>query len=71
MVIIDGHNVVEILEALDMTEAIHDRPSVVIAHTTKGKGVSFMENESKWHGMVPDDEQYKQAIAGLKGEKNG
>jgi len=68
---IDGHNVREILKALDFAKEIHDRPTVIIAHTTKGKGVSFMENESKWHGLAPDDEQYKKAIAELKGEANG
>jgi transketolase len=39
-----------------------------VAHTTKGKGVSFMENDSRWHGIPPDDAQYAQAIAELKGE---
>jgi len=68
---IDGHSVKEILQALDVTKEIHDRPSVIIAHTIKGKGVSFMENEAKWHGLAPDDEQYRQAITELKGEKNG
>jgi len=68
---IDGHNVREILKALDLTKEIHDRPSVIIAHTTKGKGVSFMENEATWHGLAPDDEQFKLAMEELKGETNG
>jgi transketolase len=63
---IDGHNVRQILEALDVTRNIHARPTVIVAHTTKGKGVSFMENQSAWHGKPPNREQYEQALAELK-----
>jgi transketolase len=63
---INGHNIKEILRSLDLSNEIHDRPSVIIAHTTKGKGVSFMENEAVWHGIAPNDEQYRQAVAELK-----
>lgn len=65
---INGHNMRQVLEALDMADEIHDRPTVIVAHTTKGKGVSFMENDSRWHGIPPDDAQYAQAIAELRGE---
>jgi transketolase len=65
---INGHNMRQVLEALDMADETHDRPAVIVAHTTKGKGVSFMENDSRWHGIPPDDAQYAQAIAELKGE---
>lgn len=65
---INGHNMRQVLEALDMASEIHDRPTVIVAHTTKGKGVSFMENDSRWHGIPPDDAQYAQAIAELRGE---
>ncbi len=65
---INGHNMRQVLEALDMASEIHDRPTVIVAHTTKGKGVSFMENNSRWHGIPPDDAQYAQAIAELRGE---
>jgi transketolase len=65
---INGHNMRQVLEALDMADEIHDRPMVIVAHTTKGKGISFMENDSHWHGIPPDDAQYAQAIAELKGE---
>ena len=44
-----------------------DRPTVIVAHTTKGKGVSFMENDARWHGVPPDDAQFAQAMAELKG----
>jgi transketolase len=65
---INGHNMRQVLEALDMADEIHDRPTVIVAHTTKGKGVSFMENDSHWHGIPPNGAQYAQAIAELKGE---
>jgi len=58
---IDGHNMRQILEALDRVEHIHDRTTVILAHTVKGKGVSFMENDNKWHGNVPDEQQMEQA----------
>jgi len=65
---INGHNVRQVLEALDGAIDIHDRPTIIVAHTTKGKGVSFMENQSCWHGRAPNDEEYAQALAELKGE---
>lgn len=65
---INGHNVRQVLEALDAADEIHDRPTVIVAHTTKGKGVSFMENQAHWHGVPPDDAQFAQAAAELKGE---
>ncbi len=58
---IHGHNVAQVLDALDMALDIHSQPSVILAHTTKGKGVSFMENTAKWHGSVPTDVQYQAA----------
>ena len=65
---INGHAIPQILEALDMAGEIHNQPTVIVAHTTKGKGVSFMENKSQWHGIPPDDAQYVQAVAELRGE---
>jgi transketolase len=62
---VNGHSVRELAEALDLAGQVHDRPTVVIAHTTKGKGVSFMENQSYWHGNVPDADQLKQALSEL------
>lgn len=62
---VNGHSVRELAEALDLAGEVHDRPTVVIAHTTKGKGVSFMENQSYWHGNVPDADQLKQALSEL------
>ena len=52
---VHGHNVREMLDALDLADDVHARPSVIIAHTTKGRGVSFMEYDHRWHGGNPDD----------------
>ena len=62
---INGHSVPEVAQALDLAGEIHDRPTIIIAHTTKGKGVSFMENKSYWHGNVPDAGQLAQAMLEL------
>jgi len=67
---INGHNVRQVLEAFDIAEEIHSQPTVIIAHTTKGKGVSYMENDYHWHGNVPNPEQYQQALSELRGEVN-
>jgi len=64
---INGHDTQQVLWALDAAEEIHDKPTVIIAHTTKGKGVSFMENQAKWHGLAPNDEEYVRAVSELKG----
>lgn len=62
---INGHNMREVLDSLDAALEIHDRPTVIVAHTTKGKGVSFMENKAFWHGRAPDDEEFIRAKAEL------
>ena len=64
---INGHNPIQILDALDTALEIHSQPAVILAHTTKGKGVSFMENSSKWHGAVPTEPQYWAARQELEG----
>ena len=63
---IHGHNVAEILDALDEADEIHGRPTVIVARTTKGKGVSFMENSPQWHGGVPNREQFEKALTELR-----
>jgi transketolase len=63
---IDGHNVDQILEALDRADEVHARPSVIIARTTKGKGVGLFEYDHRWHGAPPNEEQYQQALAELE-----
>ena len=65
---VHGHNVRDVLDALDRCDEVHGRPSVIIARTTKGKGVSFMEYDHRWHGQPPTREQYETALAELKGE---
>lgn len=62
---VNGHNMVQILDALDDAKQIHTKPTVIIAHTTKGKGVSFMENKSAWHGVAPSYEEYVRALTEL------
>ena len=58
---IDGHDFDEIRNAVQNAKA-QNRPSVIIANTIKGKGVSFMENQISWHGKAPNQEQYEAAI---------
>lgn len=65
---IHGHNMAQVLESLDGADEIHARPVVIIARTTKGKGVSFMENDHYWHGSPPTAEQFEAALAELKQE---
>jgi len=62
---IHGHNVREILDALDRADEVHARPSIIIARTTKGKGVSFMEYDHRWHGQAPDKQQFELALSEL------
>ena len=52
--------------ALDLGDEIHGRPVVIIARTTKGKGVSFMENAPEWHGGIPNDQQFRTALQELQ-----
>ena len=63
---IDGHDVAAVDETLAGVPFEPGRPSCVIAHTVKGKGISFMEDEKKWHHGVPSDEQYKLAMKELE-----
>lgn len=62
---IDGHNFDEIQKAVEAAKACKGKPTIIIAKTVKGKGVSFMENQCGWHGNAPSDEQYKIAISEL------
>ncbi|MEZ4904476.1 MAG: transketolase [Spirosomataceae bacterium] len=62
---VDGHDIDALKATFDALPFEKDKPSAIIAHTIKGKGVSFMENELKWHHGVPSLEQYHQAIEEL------
>ncbi|MBI2574225.1 MAG: transketolase [Candidatus Wildermuthbacteria bacterium] len=63
---IDGHNIELIIDAFKEAESIHERPTLIIAHTTPGKGVSFMENKFEWHGKPPKPEEAKLALRELR-----
>ena len=65
---IDGHDFEQILDAFKQARACEGKPTMIVAETIKGKGVSFMENNAGWHGKAPDEEQTKQALAELGGE---
>lgn len=62
---IDGHNFDEILEAFEKAKQTKGKPTAIIAKTTKGKGVSYMENQAGWHGKAPKEEEYKLAMEEL------
>ena len=60
---VDGHEQSAVLDALAKAKGTKGRPTAIIAHTVKGKGVSFMENNADFHGKAPDAEQLAQALA--------
>lgn len=62
---IDGHNIDSIIDAFATAKQTKGRPSVIIAKTIKGKGVSFMENQASWHGKAPSEEEYNRAMEEL------
>ena len=66
VLVIDGHNFIEIMDAFKAARETKGKPTVIIAKTTKGKGVSFMENKAGWHGKAPNEEEYKIAMEELK-----
>ena len=62
---IDGHDMEQIIRAFNKAKTIKGKPTVIIAKTIKGKGVSFMENVADWHGKAPKEEEYKLAMEEL------
>ena len=60
----DGHDMKQVLDTLDEAHDT-DRPSLIIAHTVKGKGVSFMEGKAEWHGKAPNADELARALAEL------
>ena len=62
---IDGHDMNDVVEGMNFLTETNDGPSILIAHTVKGKGVSFMEDNPAFHGAAPNDEQYAQALTEL------
>lgn len=65
VIVIDAHNFDEIEKAFSEAEVKSGQPTVIIQKSTKGKGVSFMENLASWHGAAPNEEQYNQAMSEL------
>lgn len=68
-IVIDGNNIEQIIDGFNSAKLCKGKPSVIIAKTIKGKGVSFMENKAEWHGKAPNEEEYNQAMEELKGGK--
>ena len=63
---IDGNDIDEILKAFEVAKNVKEKPTVIMAKTIKGKGVSFMENQVGWHGKAPNEEQYEIALKELQ-----
>lgn len=63
---IDGHNIEEIIDAVNHARAVYEKPTVIIAHTIPGKGIDFMENVPEWHGKPPDAKEAKKALNELR-----
>ncbi|OGW93818.1 MAG: hypothetical protein A3G36_04880 [Omnitrophica bacterium RIFCSPLOWO2_12_FULL_45_13] len=61
----DGHDIKKLMNAFDKAKTIKGMPAVIIAHTIKGKGVSFVENKVEWHGIAPKKEEYERAMKEL------
>ena len=63
---VDGHDLAALEDAFAQAAACTGKPTVLLAGTVKGKGVSFMEDLAGWHGKAPNDQEYEQAMAELK-----
>ncbi|MUP50149.1 transketolase [uncultured Megasphaera sp.] len=66
---VDGHSIPALYEAFRQAEERRGKPSVILANTVKGKGVSYMENQAEWHGTAPNERQYKSAMRELTREE--
>ncbi len=71
VITIDGHNFEEIEKAFNDAKACKGRPTAIVANTTKGKGVSFMENKVNWHGNAPKDPDYAISVEELNAQIGG
>lgn len=65
---VDGHDIEQLQKVFKSLPRVKGKPVLVMAYTTKGKGISFMENEAKWHHGLPNEEQFKQALKELGDE---
>lgn len=66
---VDGHNIHHLIDAFEEAQAIYEKPTMIIAHTVPGKGVSFMENDYEWHGKTPTAQQAEIALKELSQER--
>ncbi len=66
IIVEDGHDVEQLCDAIDEAKSLKGAPSIILAKTVKGKGVSFMEGQSAWHGKPIDDESYSLAMRELE-----
>ena len=62
---VDGHNISKLIKAFEKAKNVKGKPTAIIAKTTKGKGVSYMENNAGWHGKAPNDEEFEIAMKDL------
>ena len=69
VITVNGHDVEEISSAIESAKTIKGQPTIILAHTVKGKGVSFMEGNHAWHGAPIDDEHFEQAMKELEGNR--
>ncbi len=67
---VDGHNFEQLDKAFNTAKDIKGQPQMIIAHTIKGKGISFIENKAEWHGIAPKDEELKKALSELAEQEN-
>lgn len=63
---VDGNNIRAFIDAVNQAKSIHEKPTVIIAHTVPGKGVDFMENDFTWHGKTPNKDEAKKALSELR-----
>ncbi len=63
---IDGHDMTQVVDALEEARMVKGKPTVIVAQTVKGKGVSFMEDKPEWHGKAPSPEQTEAALREIK-----
>lgn len=66
VIVVDGHDIEDIQQGFMQAKAYKGKPSIIIANTVKGKGVSFMENNPAWHGQAPNKDQLEAALAELQ-----
>lgn len=66
VITVNGNNIADLITAFDKAKMTKGKPTAIVAITTKGKGVSFMEDKAEWHGKAPSEEQYNQAMEELK-----